>query len=379
MALSQIPSDLISSTATFDSKTPITKVIPELKKYAAVVVSRNGEYYGIIDTRAVYRAWQSTSLGKGQSIERFAARVPRITTDTSVDDLVYYFYRAHVKALPYYNGRRIVGILERGTLLKMLLSLGELKDIKVREAMTTPVLSIAPDASIAQAKAAMRANKVNRLAVLDGTKLAGLVTNYDIVQDFTKVQERLPQRKTNVYSSANVLVSDVMEKNPAMIDYERSLSEAVRQLVEKRISSVMVLRKGSLAGMLTVLDVLERIVAKKGLEERNVYISGLDADSYQYSDEIREELKTFMARTEKLSRIKIDYITLRVKRVGNKSYEIQTRLSLGRNGIINLSTTRPSFQEAFRDIIGRLRSNVRKEKEMALTARKVNLYRESIE
>jgi predicted transcriptional regulator len=222
----------------------------------------------------------------------------------------------------------------------------------------------------------MRNNKVNRLAVLDNSRFVGLVTNYDIVQKFTKVEDRLPMN-SRVYRLSNVPVSDIMERNPKVIDHERALSEAVRVLVENGISSILVFKNDKPVGMLTVMDVLESVIAKRNIEERKVFISGLDADSFQYNDDIREELKSFIDHAEKLSGISIDYVTLRVKRVGNKSYEIQVRLSLGNKGIISLHTTTPSFQESFRNTMARLKERLMKEKGKMLTVRKVNLYRDA--
>ena len=376
MALNRIPSELISKTLTFDYKTPITRVIPELVKYPAIVVYKNKGYLGIIDSRTVYRSGQNLRLGKTETLEKFTTKVPRITESTSVEDLIAYFYKSRVKALPYSDGKKIIGMLDRTTLLKMMLSMGMLKDIQVREAMTTPVLAIDASASITQAKATMREHKVNRLIALENGRLAGLITNHDIVQDYTKVEDRMPERRSRGYGPSNVLVSDMMERNPRNIDYEKSLTEAVRQLIENNISSILVLRKGSPAGMLTVTDVLERVIAKRRIEERRIFISGLDADSYQYVDEINDELKAFIDRAEKFNGVKVDYVTFRVKKVGNKSYEVQVRLSIGNKGIISLHTTEPYFEESMREIMDRLRKMLMKEKDRMQTVRKINLYRQ---
>ena len=376
MALNRIPEELITTTLTFDYKTPITKVIPELVKHPAVVVYKNKNYLGIIDSRTFYRSGQNLRLGKTETLEKFTTKVPRITDTTSVEDLVYYFYRSRVKALPYSDGKKIIGVLDRTTLLKMMLSMGMLKDIQVREAMTTPVLAISIDASITQAKATMREHKVNRLVVLENGKLSGLITNHDIVQGYTKVEDRLPDRRSRGYGPSNVTVDSMMERSPRRIDYDRSMTEAVRQLIENNISSVLVLRKGNPVGMLTVMDVLESVIAKRRIEERRIFVSGLDADSYQYADEINDELKNLIDRAEKLNGVKVDYITFRVKKVGNKSYEVQVRLSIGNKGIISLHTTEPYFEESMREIMDRLRKMLMKEKDRMQTVRKINLYRQ---
>jgi ribosome-associated translation inhibitor RaiA len=70
--------------------------------------------------------------------------------------------------------------------------------------------------------------------------------------------------------------------------------------------------------------------------------------------------------------VNIDYVTFRVKRVGNKAFEIQVRLSLGKIGIISMNTTMPEFHEALTDIMYKLREKLMKEKSKMLTISKIS-------
>ena len=63
--IQNIPKDLISSTLNIDYKTPMSKVHTYLKKYAAVIVNNDRAYYGIVDTRTVYRAQKGLKLPVG--------------------------------------------------------------------------------------------------------------------------------------------------------------------------------------------------------------------------------------------------------------------------------------------------------------------------
>lgn len=372
-----IPDELVSKTISFDYKTPITKVIPALSKYSAVIVNKNKKYHGIIDRRSVYRT-ATLKLAKTEDLKRFSINAPKISENTSIDDIISYFYKARVRALPFSEGQKIVGVFERHTFLKMLLSLGLLKDMKVNEAMTTPVLAIDENASLAQAHAAMRSNKVNRLVVMDNNRVAGLVTHYDITQKYTRVtDERMPWWRDKKYTPSNLPVRDIMETNPSSIEYNKAVSDAVRQFVERKISSTIVLKSSKPVGILTVMDVLESLIASRRIEEKRVYISGFDQYTYSYEDEIMEQLKAFINNVEKFKNIKIDYVTLRMKKIKNKSYELQARISLNRGGIISMHSVKYSFQEAFRDLLQKLDKSIRREKEKMLTVRKVNLYREA--
>jgi predicted transcriptional regulator len=355
----------------------MSEISSYLKKYPALIVTKDGDYSGVVDSRTIYRTKQGLKLSKDEKVERFSVKVPRITNSTSIYDLTNYFYKSGVKALPYSTGNRIVGVLERKTFLKVLLSLNILGDIRVSEAMSTPVLAIDANASIAQAKATMRERKVNRLVVLQNSRFAGLITNYDIVNKYTtKGMERLPEMKTDVYSPSNVPISSVMEKNIMSIEYNRPVSSAVRDMIENSISSLVVLKSSKPIGLITVTDVLESILARQKVNVSKVFMSGFDRYTYQYEDEAREELQSLVDHVEKLSGIDVDYITFKVKRTKTKLYEMQVRLSLGRHGIITIHTNKYLFEDALNDIVKKLKHRVIKEKESILTHKKINTLRE---
>jgi hypothetical protein len=54
-------------------------------------------------------------------------------------------------------------------------------------------------------------------------------------------------------------------------------------------------------GIVTVTDVFESVIARKKIEERKVFLSGFDANTYQYEDAAREELKSFVENIERLA------------------------------------------------------------------------------
>ncbi len=374
--LQNIPKELISDTLNLDYKTPMSKVSPYLKKYSAIIITKEKDYYGLVDRRTIYRANRGLKLSPNEKVASFSVKAPKVMDSTSIYDLVNYFYKSGVQALPYSSGNKITGVLERRTLLKMLLSLNILQDMRINEAMTTPVLAIDAKASVAQAKATMRERKVNRLVVIQNSRFAGLITNYDIFKKYTKDAERLPQGKDSAPS--NVAISSIMESNTMSIEYNRPVSEAVRDMIENKISSLVVMKKRDPIGIITITDVFESILARQRVEPSKVFMSGFDENTYQYEDAAREELKAFADYIEKFSGIDVDYITLKVKRKQSKFYEMQIRLSLGRHGIISMHSNEYLFEDALTDLIKKLKRHVIKEKESILSHRKVNTLREEM-
>ena len=358
-------SELISDTQIRDQKTPITRVMPLLDKYEAVVVMKNSEYFGIIDSRSLSRK-------KGLEIKRanaykFAEKAPQISDFTTIDDVIFYFYKTRRKALPYLKNGKITGILSRNTLLKVLLSIRVLEDMQIRDYMSSPALAIDSAASISQAKSVMNSSKVNRLIVLQNGSFIGLLTNHDLSLRYSAQSERLPQMKSEKHSTAALKVLDVTERNPVMVGYNLNLADAAREMVEKSISSVIVQRDGKPVGMLTVFDILEGLVAKKQISEAKVFISGLDNTTYEYGDDAKEELNAFVNKIEKMHGMKVNYLTLHVKKVKLKSYEMQMRIALDKHGVITMHAYGEKFSETLGKLMQSIKSRIIREKEQIIT------------
>jgi signal-transduction protein with cAMP-binding, CBS, and nucleotidyltransferase domain len=71
-------------------------------------------------------------------------------------------------------------------------------------------------------------------------------------------------------------VKDVMDKNLVTIDSEASVDEAVKKMVENRVWSLVVEKKGASEGVVTERDVIRRCVAK-GLSTSKTTVGSIDS------------------------------------------------------------------------------------------------------
>jgi CBS domain-containing protein len=69
--------------------------------------------------------------------------------------------------------------------------LTKLAAVTAGEAMTAPAVTIGSDRRVAEAAALMVARKVNRLPVVDGGKLVGIVTRADLVRAYVRSDDEL--------------------------------------------------------------------------------------------------------------------------------------------------------------------------------------------
>ncbi|MEM0142935.1 MAG: CBS domain-containing protein, partial [Candidatus Parvarchaeum sp.] len=294
---------------------------------------------------------------------KYAVKVPKIMHTTSLDDAVFYFYRSKRNALPYVEEDKVVGVLDRFTLMKMLLSTDSIKDMKCSDIMTSPALGIDLKASIAQASSAMADRNVNRLLVLDNKKLAGLITRHDLISKMTVTDERYPDMKSKRYSPSNITIASVMEKSPVSIEATEDVKNAVRDFVNRSISSLIVTSNGVPAGILTISDVLAALIAKRKTFENRIIISGIDRDTYEYEYEIKEQSNAFIEKVEKFRKVSVKYIAINIKKLKNSRYEINARANIERYGIVEVRLTDFLLDRTFAKVLETLMEAIKKKKD----------------
>ncbi|MBS3052202.1 MAG: CBS domain-containing protein [Candidatus Aenigmarchaeota archaeon] len=66
---------------------------------------------------------------------------------------------------------------------------------------------------------------------------------------------------SKIFSKNNILVKDIMTKNPLRIDWQESTQKAAKMMSEHRVGTVIVLKNNKPIGILTDTDLTKRIVA----------------------------------------------------------------------------------------------------------------------
>jgi signal-transduction protein with cAMP-binding, CBS, and nucleotidyltransferase domain len=126
---------------------------------------------------------------------------------------------------------------------------------RVREVMTPSPTLIDGLATVAQAIALMREKAISSLVIdrrHEGDEY-GLLVVTDIAERVV-AEDRAPER-TNVY--------EVMTKPVLTVDCEMDIKYAIRLLARFHISRALVTRHGTLAGLVTMRDMVLRYMAKE--------------------------------------------------------------------------------------------------------------------
>jgi CBS domain-containing protein len=117
--------------------------------------------------------------------------------------------------------------------------------MKTRELAPKAAVTIQGDAAISEAAVLMDASNVGCLLVMDGDRLAGIVTDRDIV--VRGVARRVP---------ADARIDSVMTTDVVSVDADADVHEAYRILDSHAVRRLPVVEGNRVVGMVTVDDLL---------------------------------------------------------------------------------------------------------------------------
>ena len=125
--------------------------------------------------------------------------------------------------------------MERNTLLPSL----------VQSVMHSPVVTIDRKDTLRSAGAALRDADVGTLVIMDGSVLAGIVSERDIVWALADGAD--PDR---------VQVADVMSGDPRYLTVGQEMGSAVETMLDVGVRHLPVLEEGEVVGILSIRDLL---------------------------------------------------------------------------------------------------------------------------
>lgn len=129
----------------------------------------------------------------------------------------------------------------------------------VRDIMRSPVVGVSPGTTLEDAYRTMREKGFRHLAVLDGERLAGVVTDRDL-RLATSALAPVP-------FPADSAVSEVMCREPLTASAEDAVEDAARVMRERKIGCLPVVDDGRVIGIITGIDLLDALIRMTGVDK----------------------------------------------------------------------------------------------------------------
>jgi CBS domain-containing protein len=118
--------------------------------------------------------------------------------------------------------------------------------MKVSSVFHPAVTCLGPDASLSEAASLMRAGEFGSIAIYEGDRLAGILTETDMVRAVADHRE-----------PASTKVSNYMSREPVTAGLDEDSMEVAERMVRNGCRHLPVVEQGRLVGMVSARDLLQ--------------------------------------------------------------------------------------------------------------------------
>ena len=138
--------------------------------------------------------------------------------------------------------------------------------LKAKGLSDVAVYAIAPTATVLEALQMMADKSVGALLVMEGEKIAGILTERDYARKIALMGR----------SSLNTLVRDVMTQNVMYVEPTQTSEECMALMTDNRLRHLPVVDNGRLLGLVSIGDLVKDIISEQQfvIKQLEHYISG---------------------------------------------------------------------------------------------------------
>ncbi len=122
-----------------------------------------------------------------------------------------------------------------------------------------PVITLSPTDTLDQAVSLMMDHRIGSILIVDPDSLVGILSERDLLR---VLHQGLDQ------SLADITAKAAMTPNPITCDPDNSLEEAMTMMVDNNIRHLPVVYNGKLEGMLSITDIVEKLLEKAKFENK---------------------------------------------------------------------------------------------------------------
>lgn len=144
--------------------------------------------------------------------------------------------------------------------------------MKIADIMTKDVLTIGPDSPLRECASVMNNRHVNGLVVLDGKRVAGVITKADIFKAILPTYADIIEDEHHIASFEyieerahklhDLKVRNVMGTPAITIESDMPVVKAGSLMILKRVKQLPVVDRDELKGIVTLTDIINYILKK---------------------------------------------------------------------------------------------------------------------
>ncbi len=265
-----LESVLKKDVITVDKNSTISEVQDLFEKQRDLIVVSNGSFYeGIINESLAYKINYDPTTTKVKTLMKVA---PKLSGNENIEEVSKLMVESGFKTLPYVlqDGTLGGGVFADDVITQ---SRNVFRNIAVKDIMTPDPVTLDVDSTIGQLLSTMRNAGVSRVIIMDGKKIAGIVTLHDIIQKVIKPKFRQKRDRPigEIKEIAQGSVKSIMTEDVKTVEENSNAFEAFELMKRFRFSSVVVTNKSYLSGIVTKEDLLRQI-ASMNVNEPSIFL-----------------------------------------------------------------------------------------------------------
>jgi CBS domain-containing protein/ribosome-associated translation inhibitor RaiA len=262
----------------------------EDERPAGIVVTRDGEYEGVLGERQLLQS----HIEDHTKAEALVTAAPKVDRTADLREVARMLVEGDTKVAPVFEAGDLWGVVTEDDILQAVLE--NLDAIDVGQIYTEDPISVEEDASVGVAINRLREHGISRLPVLSEGRLTGVVTIHDIVDFSTRNIDKATtgDRSGDIERMLDLPVYDVMSSPVETTTVDESVRAAVERMLDNDFAGLVVVDEdddSEVVGVLTKTDVL-RALSYTEEEHMDVQITNIELLDTIGRDHVREAIES---------------------------------------------------------------------------------------
>ncbi len=280
--------DLLKPAETVTPDTRINDALKLMsrKRLRELCIVDEGRFLGMVITRTLVDSSVDTSM----VVSDFAFVPPVIRPNQDYLEIANEMAETRLETLPVVDKLKFLGVVTSNEILEHAVLPGVVSDLMV------DAISVNKNDPVKKAYSLMRINNINRLPVMDGDELVGIITSSDIARRIFLAKHKFISANSlkSKVKGLDKKVSSVMTSPVITVSPSTPLSEAVKIFLEYDLRALPVSTKNNLGGIICRVDLLRSIVPKTaGIP---VFLSGIEEEDERVVAAIERFIKKWLTR-----------------------------------------------------------------------------------
>ena len=258
MTVQLLVKDVMAKPVTISKSQSINEALDKMlnENSDPVIVLASHQVVGTISRKSIaeklgskHKATISTAkIHVASSLEE---NIPSVLPEQEIR-VVVPLLKKHKLVVVHDSDKRLIGQVGYGELLKVFQPRGNI------DGVMEPAHTIDADERLSHLQALMEEQNISRFVVTEGEKISGIVTETDLAISLRKFREKIEDRHQD-FRFHNIIVRTIMTSPILTIDRTTNIADIVSMMLKKSISSIPVVDKGTLVGIVTRRSLVEAL------------------------------------------------------------------------------------------------------------------------